>query len=128
MKDYPSRKNPSFQPPAAQQSNPFQPRPFPPTPTDQTPADQAPAEPSPLSAASFPTFSIQDPTGTSRQPIQPKLTIGAPGDQYEQEADRVASQVVQQIHDPQAVQRLAMPEEDELQMKPMLQRLAMPGV
>lgn len=31
-------------------------------------------------------------------PIQAKLTIGQPGDKYEQEADRVASQVVQQIN------------------------------
>ena len=31
-------------------------------------------------------------------PIQPKLTIGAPGDKYEQEADQVASQVVQRIN------------------------------
>ncbi|MFH7242622.1 MAG: DUF4157 domain-containing protein [Spirulina sp.] len=82
---------------------------------------------------SFHTFTIQDPSGTSRQPIQPKLTIGAPNDPYEQEADRVASQVVQHIHAPSAnpahpspaVQRLAMPEEDELQMKPLLQRKAL---
>ena len=65
--------------------------------------------------------------------VQTKLTVGAPGDQYEQEADRVASDVVAQINSPQAqrpVQREAMPEEeDELQMKPMahtLQREAMP--
>ena len=46
--------------------------------------------------------------------IQPKLTIGAPDDKYEQEADRVAAQVVQQIQAPapsqtvndQAVQRV----------------------
>ncbi|WP_299488045.1 DUF4157 domain-containing protein [Acaryochloris sp. IP29b_bin.137] len=31
-------------------------------------------------------------------PIQPKLTIGEPGDKYEQEADRVAKQVVNQLH------------------------------
>src|SRR5919199_4803078 len=30
--------------------------------------------------------------------IQPKLTIGQPGDKYEQEADQVASQVVNQIN------------------------------
>ncbi|MDF5726252.1 MAG: hypothetical protein PUP91_38605 [Rhizonema sp. PD37] len=33
-----------------------------------------------------------------RTHIQAKLTIGAPGDKYEQEADQVASQVVNQIH------------------------------
>ncbi|MFN6460770.1 MAG: hypothetical protein RMZ41_002850 [Nostoc sp. DedVER02] len=32
--------------------------------------------------------------------IQPKLTIGQPGDQYEQEADRVATSVVSQINSP----------------------------
>ena len=48
-------------------------------------------------------------------PIQPKLTIGAPGDKYEQEADRVAHQVVNQINSPQAqnIQREAIPEEKE---------------
>ncbi|WP_434686771.1 eCIS core domain-containing protein [Pseudanabaena minima] len=33
--------------------------------------------------------------------IQPKLVIGNPSDRYEQEADRVASDVVQKIHSPQ---------------------------
>ena len=56
--------------------------------------------------------------------IQPKLSIGEPGDRYEQEADRVASVVVQRINAPsstgESVQREAMPEEeDELQMKPL---------
>ncbi len=60
--------------------------------------------------------------------IQAKLTIGAPGDKYEQEADRVASLVVNEINAPvaqqksQNLQREAIPEEEEkLQMKPMLQ-------
>ena len=34
-------------------------------------------------------------------PIQGKLTIGQPGDKYEQEADEVAAQVVQRINEPQ---------------------------
>jgi hypothetical protein len=63
--------------------------------------------------------------------IQAKLTIGAPGDKYEQEADRVAGQVVQQLHSPQmespeaqqSVQREAMPEEDDLQMKPLVDQI-----
>ncbi len=38
------------------------------------------------------------------QAIQAKLTIGAPGDKYEQEADRVAAQVVNQINAPVAQQ------------------------
>jgi len=33
-------------------------------------------------------------------PIQPKLTIGAPGDKYEQEADTIARKVVRQISAP----------------------------
>ena len=71
-------------------------------------------------------------------PIQPKLTIGAPNDKYEQEADRVAQQVVQRLSfsdggqsangktpppPNQTLQREVEPdEEDELQMKPLLQR------
>jgi hypothetical protein len=91
-------------------------------------------------------------------PVQAKLTIGEPGDKYEQEADRVASQVVKQINSPEAaqpkqgqsvqrqeepveelqrqpsisdqkrsplpleVQREAMPAEEELQAKSILQR------
>lgn len=61
-------------------------------------------------------------------PIQPKLTIGAPGDVYEQEADRVAKQVVTQIHSPKSLntpssaQRQDLPEQDELMMKPIIQR------
>ncbi|NJN22698.1 MAG: hypothetical protein HC812_17895, partial [Leptolyngbya sp. RL_3_1] len=42
-----------------------------------------------------PPFSPPAPT-----PIQAKLTVGAVGDQYEQEADAVAAQVVQQINGP----------------------------
>jgi hypothetical protein len=37
---------------------------------------------------------------SSRLTIQPKLTIGEPGDQYEQEADRVAAEVVNRINTP----------------------------
>ena len=53
--------------------------------------------------------------------IQAKLTIGLPNDRYEQEADRVAAQVVQQLQRPASIQR-----QDELnetiQAKSMLQR------
>ncbi|MEH2174852.1 eCIS core domain-containing protein [Nostoc sp.] len=52
-------------------------------------------------------------------PIQAKLTIGEPGDKYEQEADQTARQVMQRIHQPQSgkLQREELPgEEDELQM------------
>ncbi|WP_424103640.1 DUF4157 domain-containing protein [Moorena producens] len=40
-------------------------------------------------------------TGWYEKGLQAKLTIGQPGDKYEQEADRVARQVVQQINTPQ---------------------------
>ncbi len=58
-----------------------------------------------------------------RTHIQAKLTIGVPGDKYEQEADRVASQVVKQINAPctqqshENLQQEEVSEEDELQMK-----------
>lgn len=71
------------------------------------------------------------PSGVTPQPspIQMKLTIGQPGDKYEQEADRLAADVVQQINAPenQQVQREAAPEEEEVQMKPMVQRLSGAG-
>ncbi|MEB3293716.1 MAG: hypothetical protein VKJ24_11205, partial [Synechococcales bacterium] len=47
---------------------------------------------------------VQQPTGERSQApilhdlIQTKLTIGAAGDRYEQEADRVAQAAVSQIH------------------------------
>lgn len=57
--------------------------------------------------------------------IQAKLTVGAVGDKYEQEADAVAANVVAQIHSPntqksEEVQR--QEEDEELQMKPDLQK------
>ncbi|MFW5778686.1 MAG: eCIS core domain-containing protein [Coleofasciculus sp.] len=52
-------------------------------------------------------------------PIQAKLTIGEPNDKYEQEADRVARQVVDKIHSPtpETVQREEMGDEDEVRLK-----------
>jgi hypothetical protein len=66
----------------------------------------------------------------SASPIQRQLTIGQPGDEYEQEADRVASQVVEQINAPataqstqgQSVQRQEENQE-ELQTKPEITAL-----
>ncbi|MBE9070472.1 DUF4157 domain-containing protein, partial [Leptolyngbya cf. ectocarpi LEGE 11479] len=58
-------------------------------------------------------------------PVQAKLTIGQPGDKYEQEADQMAAKVMAMPDS--AVQREAMPEEEEeLQAKQELQREAMP--
>ena len=74
----------------------------------------------------------------SRIPLrnpQAKLSISQPGDKYEQEADSVAQQVMQRIAQPvnrQSIQPEAMPEGEELQMKPLansirpLQRQEMP--
>jgi Domain of unknown function (DUF4157) len=69
--------------------------------------------------------------GLSRElVIQPKLTIGKAGDKYEQEADRVASQI-NRINPPasQIIQSKEMPEKDDegLMKKPMIQRLADSG-
>ncbi|MDZ8091406.1 MAG: DUF4157 domain-containing protein [Nostoc sp. DedQUE05] len=52
--------------------------------------------------------------------IQGKLTIGEPGDKYEQETDQTARQVMQRIHQPQSgkLQREELSDEEELQMKP----------
>lgn len=59
--------------------------------------------------------------------IQAKLAIGEPNDKYEQEADATAARVVQQINSSipsqsQLIQRQEMEEDEELQMKPFIQR------
>jgi hypothetical protein len=95
--------------------SPFQTRPF--TESEQPP-ETAPS----------PSHSFGD--ITPAPPIQAKLTIGQPGDPYEQEADRIADQVMAMpdTEQPQ-VQRMQMPEEEELQMKPVgetIQRMQMP--
>ncbi|MFN7638566.1 MAG: DUF4157 domain-containing protein, partial [Pseudanabaena sp.] len=62
-----------------------------------------------------------------RMEIQAKLAIGEPNDKYEQEADATAARVVQQINSSipsqsQPIQRQEMEEDEELQMKPLVQR------
>lgn len=54
----------------------------------------------------------------NRNLIQTKLTIGEPGDKYEQEADKVAAQVVQQINSSPPVQR-EIEEDEEIQRSPI---------
>ncbi|NEO45319.1 MAG: DUF4157 domain-containing protein [Moorea sp. SIO4A3] len=63
-------------------------------------------------------------TGWYEMGLQAKLTIGLPGDKYEQEADRVARQVVQQINSPQKGNN-----EGEVKGKPQheIQRKALTG-
>jgi hypothetical protein len=65
----------------------------------------------------------------SRQSIQPKLTVGAAGDQYEQEADRVAAQVMRMpapatIDHAQRQSKEEDEEEEEVQMKPLAASLS----
>ncbi|WOD37086.1 DUF4157 domain-containing protein [Nodosilinea sp. E11] len=81
----------------APSSNPLAPRPF------AQPADAVEAVSEPQSVGS-PTveFSVFSADSGFPPSVQPKLTIGAPNDPYEQEADRVAKQVVQRIHAPQS--------------------------
>ncbi|MCU0541065.1 MAG: DUF4157 domain-containing protein [Oscillatoriaceae cyanobacterium Prado104] len=62
--------------------------------------------------------------------VQPKLAIGAVGDKYEQEADRVASQVVEQIRAPASAQlnqgesvQHQTESGEELQAKPSISQL-----
>jgi hypothetical protein len=72
----------------------------------------------------------QLPIHSGSLPIQAKLKIGAVGDRYEQEADRVAKDVVEQIHAPaiaqsnlgQSVQRQEEKKE-EIQAKPEITAL-----
>lgn len=68
-----------------------------------------------------------------RSTIQAKLTVGAANDQYEDEADRVAQQVMRMPESPQVQREMAPEDEEALQTKPLaatitplVQREAMP--
>ena len=142
QRDFQKKASPS---PVAALSQAMAPRPFAPQADVAAPDVQARdvATPDALtldSAPAFPNLNFQiRAAGGSPPPLQPKLTIGAPNDKYEQEADRVAAQVVQRIHSPaanlptekrayqaQSVQRQAWPEQPVLQMQPTLQRETLP--
>lgn len=72
---------------------------------------------------------LADAIARKRDPsVQTKLTVGPAGDQYEQEADHVASEVVSQMSaSPSAdVQAEEQPGED-IQMKPVEQQIGMDG-
>jgi hypothetical protein len=77
------------------------------------------------------TFQKTNPQSHPVSPIQAKLTIGQPGDKYEQEADSVAAKVVEQINAPasgqstqgQSVQRQEEDQEEEVQAKPEISAL-----
>ncbi|MEH2352904.1 eCIS core domain-containing protein [Nostoc sp.] len=80
----------------------------------------------PISTTKPQQFQAINPQSHPVQPIQAKLTIGEPGDRYEQEADRVASKVVQRINAPasagRSVQRQEKAEKD-IQAKPEITSL-----
>ena len=90
-----------------------------------TPESLEKAEAFGYNGASIPLFAPAPPP-----PIQAKLTIGEPGDKYEEEADTVADRVVDQINTPQpyhsaageTVQREEM-EEDEVRQKPEVETI-----
>ncbi|MEP0755211.1 DUF4157 domain-containing protein [Trichocoleus sp. Lan] len=88
---------------SAQVKSQFQSRPFAvqAKPQDQeTPDLQAQLESAQRFGHDFANISIQNPGSPTPSRIQPKLTIGAPGDKYEQEADKTAAEVVQRLHAP----------------------------
>ncbi|HIK07164.1 MAG TPA: DUF4157 domain-containing protein [Trichormus sp. M33_DOE_039] len=132
-------------------SNPLELHRFVVQPRPHTPDLQAQEDKLTQSNSSLTNISIFRPGYQPLPPprIQAKLTIGQVGDKFEQEADRVAADVVQRINAPQsfqvqrqelvqdeeklqmksltgAIQRQETPE-DELQMKPMVQRQSVAG-
>lgn len=103
---------PSVKP--VQKQNMFAPRPFAP----QVEEHEAPA------AGTGISFSFADISILPRETVQPKLVLGPVGDKYEQEADRVARQVVETISSPEqeSVQRQEnLEDEDELDLEEALE-------
>jgi hypothetical protein len=81
-------------------------------------------KPGKIQRASDPLFQIQQTIGNQAlvqmfraKSMQAKLTVGQPGDTYEQEADRVADQVMR-MPDP-SVQRKSPEEDETLQASPL---------
>ena len=79
----------------------FQPRPFAAPPEQETTEQDNPEEAQDVATAGelydiplFPPTPPADNANGSELPVQAKLTIGQPGDKYEQEADRTAAQVM----------------------------------
>lgn len=82
--------------------NQFASRPFAPAPTPEVQAKSEPKNPEPnQTPEEIPSSDrLSRIEITPPNPIQPKLTIGAPGDKYEREADTVARKVVSQMNSP----------------------------
>ncbi|BBD62012.1 hypothetical protein NIES2109_48490 [Nostoc sp. HK-01] len=105
--------------------NPFAPRSFK-VPSSEEETLQAQQQPNLQSTRKsgdgFPNVSMFLPRPPAAPPrLQMKLTIGQPGDKYEQEADQVAADAVQQINAQELV------EEDKLQRSSIIQRLSGEG-
>lgn len=84
-------------------------------------AQPTPQSPAPQKPTAHPLLHLQRQVGNqaATSMIQAKLTVGEPNDVYEQEADRVAAAVVNQIH--------AAPDQatqSALQTKPRIQRMS----
>ncbi|MEM8637653.1 MAG: DUF4157 domain-containing protein [Cyanobacteria bacterium P01_G01_bin.54] len=94
------------------------------TPTTQAKTDQQKQQVhQPTPTGNFAPNALMDSVTvapTRELPLQPKLTMGEVGDQYEQEADQVAAQVVQRLNSPQAEQQEAAQGDEPLQLKSML--------
>jgi hypothetical protein len=76
----------------------------------------------PLAGRQTALRSLQRTRGNSfvqRLAIQAKLTVGAAGDRYEQEANQIADQVMRMTESPEHIQRQEDEEEDEIQAKPL---------
>jgi hypothetical protein len=117
MADRHTRTNPQQSDKAARQSKP---KPAAPASAVESAAVQRALD-DPLAASPEAMLVAQKVTGNRAvsRLIQTKLTVGPAGDQYEQEADRVAGQVMAMpVQTQPAVQR-APEEEEELQMKPL---------
>ncbi|WNZ27755.1 DUF4157 domain-containing protein [Leptolyngbya sp. NK1-12] len=84
-------------------------------------AQPAPQAPAPQKPATHPLLHLQRQVGNqaATSMIQAKLTVGEPNDVYEQEADRVAAAVVNQIH-----AAPAQATQSALQTKPRIQRMS----
>ncbi|NEO83845.1 MAG: DUF4157 domain-containing protein [Spirulina sp. SIO3F2] len=104
-------------------------RPFPaPQPIQAKKTDDGVRQPSAGTNYNALTLPVHRPSGTPAEPefsVMPKLTIGAVNDPYEQEADRVAAQVVQQLNaPPDAMQRQGYGEAESssFEVQPLVQR------
>lgn len=99
----------------------FSPRPF--SPPDSTSDEEQTQPASPLYSCNFLEMPLHSPDTAA--PVQAKLTVGQPDDPYEQEADRMAEQVMSMPEPaPQLfAQREATTEEQEVRTKPLAESI-----